>query len=796
MNIKKWFNSKTAIIVAGILLTAYLFLILTVTNLGQSRLKESQNNALDLKISNYTDNLSFFFDVSQESIGNLANNRAISAYFSNLAAGMSMQYGLGSSLFNLRQTINSFAETSKIDNHQIYRRLLVVGFGKTVIADTELDSPFDVSQIPMAAMEKVGTKILMLSTPEGPVITLLHTIYHQDKPAGILIAEIDNNVVIHQLSTQEHESNGSCLKLVTPLGEILVWDSLKPLAGLNPILKFTPTEPFRASAAFNPGKAQSHDNISSHNIYFEKEVSGTPFKLISWFEPVNEQDIFTSAWFIAGISLLALPVMLGLLYLMRVNNTNLVLQTQVAFVSEQQQKLTNQNVQLLEEVDKRKASENKLAYQATHDELTGLANRTHSMSRLAQSIESARLNNTKVLVMFLDLDNFKQVNDTVGHHAGDELLKLTSKRLLNSVRNTDTVARFGGDEFLIIIPELPHQNMAKMLASSILTLFEQAFKVEGQEFFVSTSIGMSIYPQDGDTAATLLKKADTSLYRAKDAGRNGFSFYNDSMNQDIQRKLTLNVRLHQAINLDDIEIYYQPILDLASRKIIGAEALMRWTDSELGVVSPDEFIPLAEKNGLIHKLGDIVLQRACSQAASWQSITPLKMAINFSSVQFRYSEQLQARIVEVLAQTGLPADKLDMEVTESLLIDQDSGLMTMLAYLKQLGIEMSIDDFGTGYSALSYLQKFSFSKLKIDRAFINKMASSKSDKALVTAILAMAKSLEMKVVAEGIEDEQQAQFLQSHGCEFGQGYLFSRPVTAEAFTQLLMEKESLLVVTA
>ncbi|MBW8182727.1 putative bifunctional diguanylate cyclase/phosphodiesterase [Shewanella nanhaiensis] len=796
MNIKKWFNSKTAIIVAGILLTAYLFLILTVTNLGQSRLKESQNNALDLKISNYTDNLSFFFDVSQESIGNLANNRAISAYFSNLAAGMSMQYGLGSSLFNLRQTINSFAQTSKIDNHQIYRRLVVVGFGKTVIADTELDTPFDVNQIPMAAMEKVGTKILMLSTPEGPIITLLHTIYHQDKPAGILIAEIDNDVVIHQLSTQEHESNGSCLKLVTPLGEILVWDSLKPLAGLNPILKFTPTEPFRASTAFNPGKKQSHDNISSHNIYFEKEVSGTPFKLISWFEPVNEQDIFTSAWFIAGISLLALPVMLGLLYLMRVNNTNLVLQTQVAFVSEQQQKLTNQNVQLLEEVDKRKASENKLAYQATHDELTGLANRTHSMSRLAQSIESARVNNTKVLVMFLDLDNFKQVNDTVGHHAGDELLKLTSKRLLNSVRNTDTVARFGGDEFLIIIPELPHQNMAKMLASSILTLFEQGFKIEGQEFFVSTSIGMSIYPQDGDTAATLLKKADTSLYRAKDAGRNGFSFYNDSMNQDIQRKLTLNVRLHQAINLDDIEIYYQPILDLASRKIIGAEALMRWTDSELGVVSPDEFIPLAEKNGLIHKLGDIVLQRACSQAASWQSITPLKMAINFSSVQFRYSEQLQARIVEVLTQTGLPADRLDMEVTESLLIDQESGLMTMLAYLKQLGIEMSIDDFGTGYSALSYLQKFSFSKLKIDRAFINKMASSKADKALVTAILAMAKSLEMKVVAEGIEDEQQAQFLQSHGCEFGQGYLFSRPVTAEAFTQLLMEQESLVVATA
>lgn len=786
MNIKKWFNSRTAIIIAGILLTAYLFLILTVTNLGQSRLKESQHNALDLKVSNYTDNLSFFFDVSQENISNLSKNGAINTYFSNRAAGMSLEYGLSSSLFNLRQAINTFTLTSMIDQHQIYQRLLVVGLGETVIADTDPDMFFDVSQVPMKLMERVDIKIVMLSTQDGPAITLLNTIYHQDKPVAVLIAEINNDVVIHQLSTQEHESSGSCLKLVTPLGDILVWDSLKQLAVFNPVSRGS----YKAIGSFNPRKPQSHSNISAHNIYLEKDITGTPFKLKSWFEPVNEQDIFTSAWFIAGISLLALPVMLGLFYLMRVNNVNLVLQTQILVSSEQQQALTNQNVLLLEEVDKRKASENKLAYQATHDELTGLANRTHSMAKLDEAIGTAQANQTKVLVMFLDLDNFKQVNDTVGHQAGDALLKQTSVRLLNSVRNTDTVARFGGDEFMIIMSELPHQNMAKMQSNSILRLFEQPFLIDGQEFFVSTSIGMSIYPQDGDSAETLLKKADTALYRAKDAGRNGYSFYNERMNQEIQRKLALTVRLHQAINLGDIEIYYQPILDLSRRKIVGAEALMRWTDNELGVVSPEEFIPLSEKNGLIHKLGDIVLRKACSQAAKWQGISPIKIAINFSSVQFRYCEQLQARIVEVLAETGLAADKLDMEVTESLLIEKDNSLMTMLAYLKQLGIEFSIDDFGTGYSALSYLQKFPFSKLKIDRAFINKMASSKADRALVTAILAMAKSLELKVVAEGIEDEQQAQFLQSHGCEFGQGFLFSRPVTAEAFTQLLLEQET------
>jgi diguanylate cyclase (GGDEF)-like protein len=783
MNIKKWFNRRTAIIIAGILLTAYLFLILTVTNLGQSRLQESQNNALDLKVSNYTDNLSFFFDVSQENIANLATNIEFNTYFSNLAAGMSLQYGLGSSLFNLRKTINTFVETSEIDHHKIYQRLLVVGFGETVIADTDPNALFDVSQIPMKVMEHTGTRIVMLSTPNGPSITLLNTIYLQGKPVGVLIAEINNDVVIHQLSTQEHVSSGSCLKLATPLGDILVWNSLKPLDAFKPALRGL------TSSSIQSIEQQGHISTSAHDIYFEKDIAGTPFKLRSWFEPVNEQDIFTSAWFIAAISLLAVPVMLGLLYLMRVNNANLVLQTQIVVSSEQQQELTNQNVLLVDEVKKRKTSENKLAYQAAHDELTGLSNRTHSMTKLDKAITTAQSNQTKVLVMFLDLDNFKQVNDTVGHQAGDDLLKQTSKRLLNSVRNSDTVARFGGDEFLIIIPELSHQDMAKMQASLILGLFEQGFEIDGHEFFVSTSIGMSIYPQDGNSAATLLKKADIALYRAKDAGRNGFSFYNENMNLDVQRKLTLNGRLHQAINSDEIEIYYQPILDLASGRIVGAEALMRWTDSELGVVSPEEFIPLSEKNGLIHKLGDIVLMTACEQAAHWQKISPIKIAINFSSVQFRYCEQLQARIVEVLAQTGLPADKLDMEVTEGLLIEEDNTLMNMLAYLKQLGVELSIDDFGTGYSALSYLQKFSFSKLKIDRAFINKMASSKADRALVTAILAMAKSLELKVVAEGIEDEHQVEFLQSHGCEFGQGFLFSRPVTAEVFTQQLLDQE-------
>lgn len=771
MKLLKWFNSKTVIIIAGIVLSGYLVLILTVANLGQSRLKESQNSALNLRVSNYTENLSFFFDANEKNIANLSQVRDVNTYFSNLAAGMSLRYGLSSSLFSLTRTIDEFSLSNKMDNQLIYSRIAIVGLGETVIVDTQPDKPFDVSQLPFKEMESSSNRIHLAQSQDGLEIQLLQTIYHQNAPVAILVASLNSELLTNMLSTQEHSDTGSCLKLLTPKGELLIWNS-------------------QALCIDSSEAGVTSDlNHSSRIIHFKKNVQSTPFELESWFEPVGEQDIFTSAWFIAAISLLALPVLIGLFYLMRVNNKNLVLKTQVELAADQQQKLAKQNSLLHKEVSKRRASEQKLAHQATHDELTNLANRTYGMERLQQAIRNAQANNNQVLVLFIDIDNFKQINDTIGHHAGDELLKQTSERLLKSVRSTDIVARLGGDEFLVIVPDIQHQEAAKLVATSILSVFEKPFNIEQQEFFVSTSIGMSTYPKDGHNATTLLKLADTALYRVKDMGRNGFSFYDTSMNFDVERNLALNVRLHQAVLQNDIEVYYQPILDLNSRKIVAAEALMRWTDSELGFVSPADFIPMAEKNGLIHRLGDMVLLEACTQASAWQAISPIKIAINFSSVQFRYCEQLQARIIAVLVATGLPASQLDMEVTESLLIDQGGSLMKMLAYLKNLGIGLSIDDFGTGYSALSYLQRFSFTKLKIDRAFINKMTTSSSDESLVSAILAMAKSLKLKVVAEGIENEQQASFLQQHNCEFGQGYLFSRPIPAAEFTQLLIDEQ-------
>ncbi|MFT6927927.1 MAG: diguanylate cyclase (GGDEF)-like protein [Psychromonas sp.] len=783
MAINKWFSSKTAIILAGLVLTAYLVLILAVTNLGQQRLQESQYNELQLKVTNYADTLSFFFEVNQDNIDNIATDKTMSTFFANLASGMSMEYGLGSSLFNLKKLINNLVRSSKINDISIYERIILIDFNKRLIVDTNPGTALNVNLIPFAEMEKtppssteyastIGVdpkmaRIIAVNSPDGLKIKILKTVYYQNKPSAILIAEINSNLLIQQLISQKQSNSDSHIQLSTPIGDIQGWNSLAA-----------------ASSEFSP---ISRYELNNKNIYIESPIRSTAFSLEGWFEPVNEQDIFTSGWFVLGISILAFPVLMGLYYLMRINNANIVLHTQVELSAKQQATLADQNAQLQAEIAKRKQSEKELVHQANHDSLTELPNRSYSQNRLTRAINRSKIDNTQILIMFIDLDNFKQINDTLGHDAGDQILKQTSERLVRSVRDTDTVARLGGDEFLLIIPKIANEESAKNLAGKILASFDQPFKIDNQEFFTSTSIGMSIYPQDGDTSDNLLKNADTALYRVKEAGRNGFSFYDPSMNHDVQRNLLLNSRLRQAISNNELVLYYQPIIDLKTRKIIAAEALMRWHDEELGFISPEEFIPLAEKNGLIHIIGERALEQACTEAAEWQSIAPIQIAVNFSCVQFRYCDELLIKIRETLKKTGLPAVKLEMEVTESLLINQHDGLMNMLQELKAEGVQLSIDDFGTGYSALSYLQKFSFSTLKIDRAFISKMATNQADMSLVTAILAMAKALKLKVIAEGIETDWQADFLEQRGCEYGQGYLFSRPIPAADFKQLLLK---------
>jgi len=763
MIFSKFFNRKTYIIAAGVVLTGYLILILTVINLGQNKLKESQQNELRLKVAHYAYTLGYFFKVSQDNLQVLSEDKTMTTFFHNRNSGMSFAYGLGASLFKLEELIKGDYLQNKMNNEPILNRVSLLNLDGSLILDST-EKPLNLGFLNIQKLIKNGQLIHIEQLEDSISIRLAQVIYLNGDPIAFITAEISNEVIIQQLTTQEHLGSGSHLELTSPMGNLFIWDSLMPS---NKVM-------YRHAAEFN------------QLLFLEKPIQNTPLTLIGWYEPVNNQDLFTSHWFIGVISMLAVPVILGLYFLMRVERNNTVLQTEVSSSLQQQQQLAQYNYQLETEINKRKSSEKELKHQAAHDALTGLLNRNYSLKRLAHMIDVSKRNNTKVLLMYIDLDNFKQINDTLGHSAGDEVLVEASKRLVASLRKTDTVSRLGGDEFLVILPGLEDNQHATILANKVLDLFERPFEILGHESFISTSLGLSIYPQDGDTPDTLLKCADMALYRVKDEGRNSFSFYDPEMNAKVLRNDDVSRRLRHAIEYNKLEMYYQPLVDLHTGKILGAEALMRWTDEELGFVSPEEFIGLAERNGLIHQLGEFALTQACQQAAQWQEISPLQIAVNFSSVQFRDSRSLFSKIINTLEQTGLPASKLDIEVTESLLINQEEELSKVLFELNQLGIQLSLDDFGTGYSALSYLQKYAFNKLKIDRAFVTHLSENSADRSLVTAIIAMAKALNLKVVSEGIEDQAQADLLATLNCDLGQGYLFSKPLPASDFEKLLL----------
>lgn len=763
--------SSNLIIIAAVLLGAYLMVILAVTNLGQARLKESQHRELNLKVQSYASKLEYFFNVTNDEITNLASDKAMLTFFSNLASGMSIKYGLGASLFKLDLKLNFMINSKKINNKSVYQRFFLVGYDGVVIADTEAgqDINFDIEKYQNVNDQGFMTRTVKES---GEIqIWLIRVVLHAGKPVAFLVADINKQVIIEQLTAQEHEGSRSRMDLTSGIGDIFIWDSL------------------------TNEKQAVEKKALANKIYFEIPIENTPFKLRGWFEPLNEKEIITSGWFIAGLSFLAIPVVLGLLYIFIINNANIILRTKFDESCKMQRNLSFKNRRLIEEVEKRKLSEQQLAYQASHDALTGLLNRQYGNERLDQELARATRNNSNVLVMFIDLDNFKLINDTLGHLAGDQILKQSTSRLLDSVRRSDVLARIGGDEFLLVIPDLKNLTVAQQLASTLLSLFDKPFIWNNQEFFLSSSIGMSVFPQDGENAQQLLASADMAMYRVKQDGRNGFSFYHTDMNTNVQRTLDLDGRLRQAIANDELELYYQPIVELESNQIVGAEALMRWNDEKLGFVSPDEFIPLAEKNGLIHQLGEFAINKACMQAAEWQKISPIHISINFSSVQFRNCDKLFQQITHGLKRSGLSADKLDVEITESLLFNHNEQVVTLLNKLQSMEVKLTIDDFGTGYSALSYLQKFPFDRLKIDRVFLQNMHNNDSDRELVNAIIAMAKALNLKVVAEGIEDQWHVDYLKDMSCEYGQGYYYSKPVPAQEFELLLRKNKSVVTLT-
>ena len=431
------------------------------------------------------------------------------------------------------------------------------------------------------------------------------------------------------------------------------------------------------------------------------------------------------------------------------------------------------------DITDRKSAEQQIEFLAYHDTLTGLPNRMLMQDRFEQAMAQAERDGNQVALVYLDLDNFKAINDTLGHDAGDALLREVARRLHECVRDTDTISRQGGDEFLILLRDLPDGEAASPIMLKIMERLQEPFLAEDQEISTSVSMVASIFPDDGNDFETLRRQADMAMYQAKDAGRNTYRFFDAAMNVEATEHLALRNGLRRALERGEFVLHYQPQIDLASGTVIGAEALIRWNHPELGMVEPKRFIPVAEDSGLIVPIGEWVLREACRQAMAWRraGLPELSIAVNLSAVQFKRGDVEQS-VMQALEQTGLNPALLELELTESILIQNVEGVLASVKRLKLLGVKISIDDFGTGYSSLSYLKRFDVDKLKIDQSFVRDLATDPDDAGIVRAIIQMARSLNLRTIAEGVETLGILQQLRIFRCDEAQGYHFARPMSA------------------
>jgi diguanylate cyclase (GGDEF)-like protein len=427
-----------------------------------------------------------------------------------------------------------------------------------------------------------------------------------------------------------------------------------------------------------------------------------------------------------------------------------------------------------------------MTHSAQHDFLTGLPNRMLVEDRIAQSTILASRHRGKLAVLFLDLDGFKHINDSLGHAIGDKLLKSVAGRLVDCVRASDTVSRQGGDEFVVLLSEVAQVDDAAISARRILMMLTAPHSIDDRDLHVTASIGVSVYPDDGLDAETLIKNADTAMYQAKENGRQGYQFFKPTMNVRAVERQSIEESLRRALERQEFALHYQPKINLRTGAITGAEALIRWTHPTQGPIPPGKFIPVAEDCGLILRIGNWALREACKQARIWENagLPAATMAVNISAMEFRDEHFLEG-VFAILRETGLAPRSLELELTEGVLMKRAESTETILETLRAIGVRLAIDDFGTGYSSLSYLRKFPIDALKIDQSFIRQITTAPDDTTIVTAMISMGRSLKLRVVAEGVETQEELAFLQAHQCDEAQGYYFSRPVPPDQFATLL-----------
>lgn len=445
------------------------------------------------------------------------------------------------------------------------------------------------------------------------------------------------------------------------------------------------------------------------------------------------------------------------------------------------------------DITAQKLAEAKIRHQALHDLLTDLPNRVLFNERLLQSLAQANQDNGKLAVCFLDLDRFKIINDTLGHAVGDKLLQSVAQRLTKCLRDSDIIARWGGDEFTLLLPEISDAKDAAYIAQGILTALKPGFDIENYHLHISASIGIALYPMHGEDAETLIKHADAALYHAKSQGRNKYQYYHSTISCQASELFILQNSLYHALERQEFVVYYQPQVNITTGQIMNMEALLRWQHPELGLIPPSKFIPIAEETGLIVPIGEWVLRTACAQNKAWQDalgLPSLSVAVNLSARQFE-QPNLVNMVAQILSETKLFPECLELEITESVAMQNIDFTKAILRELNHMEVSISIDDFGTGYCSLSYLKNFPINTLKIDKSFVGDLTTDKNDAAIITAIIALAHGLNLAVVAEGVETEEQCNLLRILECELMQGYIFSHPVLAEDATKLLRQCKSL-----
>jgi diguanylate cyclase (GGDEF)-like protein len=455
-------------------------------------------------------------------------------------------------------------------------------------------------------------------------------------------------------------------------------------------------------------------------------------------------------------------------------------------VLERTAELAGANALLQAEIVERRQAEARVHHMAYHDSLTGLPNRALLADRLDRAMLAAQRGERKLAVLFIDLDRFKTINDSLGHVTGDHLLKEVASRLCRSVRASDTVARLGGDEFVVLVPGVDGAHDCTQVAQKIIEALGVPFPFEGRLLHISPSIGICLYPDHGQDVATLMRNADAAMYHAKAAGRNTWQFFTALMNEAAARHFELESSLRGALAAGQFELYYQPIIEAGTRRVHALEALLRWRRPGQGLVGPDEFLPILEESGMIIAVGEWVLRSACEQAVAWQrqGLPAVVVAVNLSARQFM-QRGLADSIRRIVGETGIDPGLLELEITETTLMQSGGHTLEVLEQIKDMGVGLSIDDFGTGYSSLAYLKRFPVHTIKVDRAFVRELEASAEDRAIVAAVMALANSLQLAVVAEGVETEAQLALLRKHGCLLAQGYLFARPLAAAQVPALL-----------